>query len=176
MTNAAPTFGAIGPSHVDPRSGEILDADISIESLSSRNLRSARSQILAPGKVDDAFRSANPTPQELALLAAGRLCIYGDFAAEQMTYATDVLEARGDLAPGSAEADAFVSAYLKDLTMHEVGHTLGLRHNFRASKAYTQQQLADPAFTREHGIAGSVMEYAPINEWRRGAARRYGRR
>ena len=28
MTNASPVFGAIGPSHVDPRSGEILDADI----------------------------------------------------------------------------------------------------------------------------------------------------
>ena len=47
--------------------------------------------------------------------------------------------------------------------MHEVGHTLGLRHNFRASRVYTQQQLADPVFTQEHGITGSVMEYAPIN-------------
>jgi len=47
--------------------------------------------------------------------------------------------------------------------MHEVGHTLGLRHNYRASRVYTQQQLADPAFTRANGITGSVMEYAPIN-------------
>ena len=37
MTNAQPSFGAIGPSHVDPRSGEILDADIGFESLSSRS-------------------------------------------------------------------------------------------------------------------------------------------
>ena len=74
-----------------------------------------------------------------------------------------MLEARGDLEPGSPEAEAFVDAYLKDVTMHEVGHTLGLRHNFRASRVYTQQQLADPAFTRAHGITGSVMEYAPIN-------------
>ena len=47
MTNAQPIFGAIGPSQVDPRSGEILDADIGIESLSSRNVRALRSQILA---------------------------------------------------------------------------------------------------------------------------------
>ncbi|MGZ5215528.1 MAG: zinc-dependent metalloprotease, partial [Caldimonas sp.] len=33
----------------------------------------------------------------------------------------------------------------------------------RSSRVYTQQQLADPVFTREHGITGSVMEYAPIN-------------
>ncbi len=38
---------------------------------------------------------------------------------------------RGDIEPGSPEADAFVSASLKAVVMHEVGHTLGLRHNFR---------------------------------------------
>nr|HET7860385.1 zinc-dependent metalloprotease [Caldimonas sp.] len=162
MTNASPTFGAVGPSHTDPRSGEILDADIGIESLSSRSIRTQRSQILSGG-MDDAFGPVNPSPQELARLLAGRLCVYGDAAAEQMAYATDVLEARGDLEPGSPEAEAFVNAYLKDVTMHEVGHTLGLRHNFRASRVYTQQQLADPAFTKANGISGSVMEYAPIN-------------
>jgi hypothetical protein len=163
MTNASPSFGAIGPSHVDPRSGEILDADIGIESLSSRNIRAARSQILSSTGVENPFRDADPTPQELALLMSGRVCTYGEMAAEQMTYAADVLEARGDLEPGSPEAEAFVEAYLKDVTMHEVGHTLGLRHNYRASRVYTQQQLADPAFTRANGITGSVMEYAPIN-------------
>jgi len=45
---------------------------------------------------------------------------------------------------------------------HEVGHTLGLRHNFRASTVYTEAQVADPEFTRKHGIAGSVMDY---NAW-----------
>jgi hypothetical protein len=47
--------------------------------------------------------------------------------------------------------------------MHEVGHTLGLRHNFRSSRIYTEAQLSDPEFTRKNGLAGSVMEYAPIN-------------
>jgi hypothetical protein len=80
-----------------------------------------------------------------------------------MSYAADVLQARGDLQPGSPEAEAFVEAYLKDVTMHEVGHTLGLRHNFRSSRVYTMKELADPKFTREHGIAGSVMDYPAIN-------------
>jgi hypothetical protein len=52
--------------------------------------------------------------------------------------------------------------------MHEVGHTLGLRHNFRASTVYTEEQLSDLEFTREHGIAGSVMEYNPWNIARKG--------
>jgi hypothetical protein len=163
MTNASPVFGAIGPSHTDPRSGEILDADIGIESLSSRNLRAIRSQILSPSGLDNPFGSNEATAQERALLMSGRVCTYDELAAEQMSYGADVLEARGELEPGSPEAEAFVEAYLKDTTMHEVGHTLGLRHNFRASRVYTEKQLADPAFTREHGITGSVMEYAPIN-------------
>ena len=110
-------------------------------------------------------RSATPIRRRRSsrCLMSGRVCTYGEMAAEQMTYGADVLEARGDLEPGSPEAEAFVEAYLKDVTMHEVGHTLGLRHNFRASRVYTQQQLADPAFTRANGITGSVMEYAPIN-------------
>ncbi|MEO8081819.1 MAG: DUF5117 domain-containing protein, partial [Caldimonas sp.] len=163
MTNSSPTFGAIGPSHVDPRSGEILDADIGIESLLSRNIRAARAQILALDGSDPSFGGAAMTPLERRLVASGRICLYDEAAGEQMSYAADVLEARGDLDPGSPEAEAFVDAYLKDVTMHEVGHTLGLRHNFRSSRVYTMQQLADPAFTKAHGITGSVMDYASIN-------------
>jgi len=51
-----------------------------------------------------------------------------------------------------------------------VGHTLGLRHNFRASRTLTDAQLSDPAFTRSHALTGSVMEYAPINLSAPGAA------
>ena len=159
MTNSNPAFGAIGPSHVDPRSGEILDADIGIESLSSRSLRALRSQVLAS--------SPQPDPLSPELAARGLrqrdFCAHADHAAEQLGYALDVLEARGELDPDSPEAEAFVQGYIKDVTMHEVGHTLGLRHNFRSSRAYTEAQLADPAFTAAHGIAGSVMEYAALN-------------
>ncbi len=160
MTNAAPAFGAIGPRHVDPRSGEILDADIGVESLSSRSIRALRSQVLAPTAAADGGANA---AEFAADLATGLACTYADQAAEQMSYALDVLEARGEMDPDSPEAEAFVQAYLKDTTMHEVGHALGLRHNFRASRAYTAQQLADPAFTAANGITASVMEYAAIN-------------
>ena len=161
MTNANPSFGAIGPSHVDPRSGEILDADIGIESLSSRSLRALRAQVLASSPAD----ASAELPPELAArgMRSPLWCAYAEQAAEHLSYALDVMEARGDIAPDSAEAEAFVQAYLKDVTMHEVGHTLGLRHNFRASRAYTEAQLADPAFTATHGIAGSVMEYDALN-------------
>ncbi len=180
MTNAQPQFGAIGPSQVDPRSGEILDADIGVESLSSRSVRTLRSQIL-DGRVStqdlsNDWRGLMQLPPEggvsasdhkLSELMAGRargeVCEHASFAAEQLNYAFDVLEARGEVDPDSPEAEQFVQDYLMDTTMHEVGHTLGLRHNFRSSRTYTDKQLSDPGFTAKNGLAGSVMEYAPIN-------------
>ena len=160
MTNSSPSFGAIGPSHVDPRSGEILDADIGMESLSSRNIRAARSQILGAFPRDDA---PDFSAQGLRGLRGLALCQHADQSAEQLSYALDVLQARGDIDPASPEAEKFVYDYLKDTTMHEVGHTLGLRHNFRSSRIYSEQQLSDPVFTAANGLTGSVMEYAPIN-------------
>ena len=47
--------------------------------------------------------------------------------------------------------------------MHEVGHSLGLRHNFKASTMLNADQLNDTSITRVKGLVGSVMDYSPIN-------------
>jgi Met-zincin len=52
---------------------------------------------------------------------------------------------------------------LKEVAMHEVGHTLGLRHNFKASKIYSIKEMNDPAVGKPHGIVASVMDYTPTN-------------
>ena len=168
MMNADPVFGAIGPSHTDPRTGEILDADIAFEGMSTRNVRTLRSQVLAGPSaamgLAEPFELVPPapppgTPMPTALMR----CMHGELAAEQLGYALDVMEARGELDPDSPMAQQFVQDYVKDAIMHEVGHALGLRHNFRASRAYTEAQLSDPEFTRAHGTTGSVMEYNAVN-------------
>lgn len=46
---------------------------------------------------------------------------------------------------------------------HEVGHSLGLRHNFKAAQAYTVAQLRDPEFAKEHGPVASIMSYGRGN-------------
>lgn len=171
MTNREPAFGAIGPSHVDPRSGEILDADIGLESLSSRSLRHVRARVLGSAGTAAAAQDWDEllqvgAPEGAADGLAGhdaRACRFGEHAAEQLGYAMDVLAARGEIDPDSPEARQFVLDYMKDVAMHEVGHTLGLRHNFRASHAVSAAQVADPEFTRREAFTGSVMEYAPVN-------------
>ena len=48
--------------------------------------------------------------------------------------------------------------------MHEVGHTLGLTHNFRASTVYTRGAARRPrVHQRSNGLSGSVMEYNAVN-------------
>lgn len=160
MTNAQPSFGAIGPTHVDPRTGEILDANIALESLSSRAIRAVRAQMLNPVKSEGLATHAE---HEHHTDHVDESCQHGQYAAEQLGLALDVLEAQGVLEPDSPQVKEFVLAYLKDTTMHEVGHTLGLRHNFRASRWHSPEELRHPLLTKEKGNSASVMEYAPIN-------------
>ena len=47
--------------------------------------------------------------------------------------------------------------------MHEVGHTLGLTHNMKASQLFTPEELYDAAFIEGKALTGSVMDYAGIN-------------
>jgi hypothetical protein len=56
-----------------------------------------------------------------------------------------------------------VGELLRYMTHHEIGHALGLRHNFKAASMITTRELRDPDFTRKWGTAASVMSYARFN-------------
>ncbi len=148
---------AIGPSRVDPRTGEILDADIAISEGWTRLSRRLSVE-----------QFSRPTPRAQSHAGHGHgeddiaLCSYGDEAFQEAAFAAGLLEAREELDPNGPEAEAIIKATLKDVVMHEVGHTLGLRHNFRASTIYSEAQLSDAEFTRKNGLGGSVMDY---NAW-----------
>ena len=150
---------AIGPRRSDPRTGEIIDADIAMSDVFGRGARRFR--------VEDVGGSSGYSfaPQVSAWGDKWHeyICSYAHETAAEMDFAIDLLEARGDIAPDSPEAEAFAQAVVKDTITHEIGHTLGLKHNFKASTVVSRAQLQDREFTEKNGISGSVMDYNGFN-------------
>ena len=144
-------FAGRAPHKVDPRTGEILDADIEINESITR--------LYGSRAAEDPPRPIGGGPSRPDMEA----CDYADAMVQEAAFGLDLLMARGEMQPGSPEAERFVLDAIKDVTTHEVGHTLGLRHNFRGSTAVTPEQLRDPAYGAEHGISGSVMDYNGVN-------------
>ena len=68
-----------------------------------------------------------------------------------------------ELKDGERIPEELLLQAIKETAMHEVGHTLGLRHNFKASTVLKADQLHDTSVTSKQGLVGSVMDYNPAN-------------
>ncbi len=146
---------AIGPSQTDPRTGEILDADIAMHEGFARGAR----RYLGEGAPESnlaAWRSAQDAHAGHSHFQGQ--CNYGNDLAQEFDFAHSLLEVRGEIEPGSPEAEGLAQAAVKNIITHEVGHTLGLKHNFKASTSISRAALQKPG-----PISGSVMDYNPFN-------------
>ena len=158
-----PGYSAIGPSVVDPRTGEILDADILMEGNMILGFRSAWRFQVNPAAALQEMLSATPSELERLGTQGGEISTFATEMISQGMLVRAMLQARGDLGPSEPVPMEYVNEAVKWVTMHEVGHTLGLRHNFRASVDTPNERLADTQWTRERGLIGSVMDYATPN-------------
>lgn len=59
--------------------------------------------------------------------------------------------------------DELMGELIRFVSSHEVGHTLGLRHNFGASSTVPVDSLCDKAWVEAHGHTPSIMDYARFN-------------
>jgi hypothetical protein len=97
------------------------------------------------------------------------ICQCGSRLQFEMGMAAMTMAARADGKATDKVTDEMVAQAVKSIIMHEVGHTLGLRHNFKGSAMLPNDQLHDTKITREKGLIGSVMDYAPVNLAPKGA-------
>lgn len=161
---------AMGPSRVNPRTGQILDADIifdadflqywkqEYETFTPKGI-----SLLTGGPVtlDGYYEELrrNPYAPEYH---HGPLCACDLLAgkAYQLALTHAVMTARTQ---SKEDFEKLVMQALKDTTMHEVGHTLGLRHNFKASTYYSIEEANDVSKTSQTGLTASIMDYTPVN-------------
>jgi len=157
---------AMGPSRVDPRTGQILDADILFDAgfLDSWSHRWETYRSEAPAKAPE---TALWVPdRDMAAKHLGHMhhqsCNYCQDLQRYNGFAAALFSATGVSRDGSLPRE-FVHQGLKEVVMHEVGHTLGLRHNFKASTWKTLEQINDLETGKAEGIVASVMDYSPPN-------------
>lgn len=140
-----PVFGGLGPSFVNPRTGQILGADIMLEWVYFT--WRVKYQKLYDANLDEVL--FNP-----------QICSYGDYLKQENLFGLTALqniENSAD-AQGRLKQEALIS-----LVMHEVGHTLGLAHNFQSSQLHSPETIHNRSVTEKIGVISSIMDYDPVN-------------
>jgi len=157
---------AVGPSKANPYTGELYAADIRVSSDYVRFFHRKYTEFIETIDAknmdsDVAFDNwwKNKLPQDEN--NDGNSCEYATEKMNEMDFAWNYISGTENL--GDIDLQQFVHDGLVDLIVHEVGHTLGLRHNFKASSIFTPEQLKSKEFTEKHGVTGSVMDYNPVN-------------
>jgi hypothetical protein len=145
-----PLFGGYGPTFTNPRTGQIIGADIMLEFVFLTN-RVRLEDILT----SIAGGQATETIGDNAIY-----CSQGHNLQLNSIFGTQALKMMG---ASSGQQGQLLDEGIRSLILHEIGHTLGLNHNMKASQTFTIDQLADPAFVAENGLTGSVMDYAPVH-------------
>ncbi|HEX6558739.1 MAG TPA: zinc-dependent metalloprotease [Longimicrobiales bacterium] len=155
---------AIGPSETDPRTGEILNADILISSEFVTGWASQYETLGNPEALSAAIQQERlPFAQGFPARMRDRMCMMESGMMRQINLQYEALLAEGMLAPGQPMPESYLGEAMVEVIMHEVGHTLGLRHNMKASSAIPYDRLNDKPFTEQNGLTLSVMDYAPVN-------------
>ncbi|MEW6498133.1 MAG: zinc-dependent metalloprotease [Cyanobacteriota bacterium] len=179
--NSVDGFFARGPTRVNPLTGEILDADIIVDASLVRDIQqdfrrlvelnqgqqnSLVSTLMGSGNLCPSLIKQRASSQQrsfLSQLASSHDLCYGMESMQQSAIDRMGLSLLSDAKFMSEEMKKYVHQRLRWVIVHEVGHTLGLRHNFRGSTLLELEELNNTNITQSKGLVNSVMDYLPIN-------------
>jgi predicted Zn-dependent protease len=153
-----PPFGGYGPSVAHPITGEILAADVMLEYsflqgrwLAKKMLTDGSSSLGSSPLANNAQNDGSAVNMNYCSL--GHELSLGKHFGEYAGLANGM---------GDIEQDRLLRQSMYYLILHEVGHTLGLNHNMKATQMHGPKEAHDINITQ--GIlAGSVMDYPAVN-------------
>jgi len=148
--------GAFGPSRINPYTGQILDADVVM--FAPMNFIFSYSVFESPLSAfffgdDERFLPGRISPWYHDNIMLGFERDYGILDMLINGKITDVRDVPKE----------YLYDFYKFLACHEVGHTLGLRHNFKGSTTIALKDLHNIKVTGKESIGNSIMEYLPSN-------------
>jgi hypothetical protein len=165
VSSAYPSYGAIGPSFTNPRTGQILGSDITVEWRSGAGV--VVNDELYNGFNGWGIQSDKTEPMQHFMSAKDKqhwaTCNMAQHLANQFAVgqtAVELLDGEAGIAKGVPELH---KQFLYYLILHEMGHTLGLNHNMKASQMLSPAEVHNTSITRKLGLQGSVMDYPAIN-------------
>lgn len=152
-SSPSPPFGGYGPSMVNPRTGEIIAADIMLEFVFFTNrvfydkLYSDAASIMDTNNYDHTHDHDN------------FICSAGSILHDNINFGRTFIALNGD----DYDLEELERQSMMYLIMHEVGHTLGLNHNMKSSSIHSINELYDANKLKGKAISGSVMDYPALN-------------
>ncbi len=158
VASAQPSYGAIGPSFANPKTGELLGTDITIEWFSG-SATPMFDELYNAYTMEASNESNNIMPWKNSQHNHANCNLASELKAQLITGMT-TLDATN---ASEAEMKEMHKQFLTYLIMHEMGHTLGLNHNMKASQMLSPAEVNNKELTRRIGSMGSVMDYPSIN-------------
>lgn len=150
-----PPFGGYGPSFVNPRTGQILGADIMLE-YASLGKSINNGHVFATQGLEmylEDITDEEETPEYHKCSAGLQACLGNFFGATAMQAFSE----------DKAQENKMTHEFLYYLVLHEMGHAFGLTHNMKSSQLHSPKNINNTALTSKVGLIGSVMDYPEIN-------------